>query len=404
MSMVNKSNQITKFRQIFPNATMASEWDVRAQIRSTLRELGKKGPTLEWIKSHQDEKDPYETLSIRAQLNCDADHHAEAFNSRNPNASLPVAPIFSDACCQLDLQGKTITHDIKMKLQHARTQPMFELYLCHKNGWSMQDLEDVDWISHSRALNKNDSRRITFVKYLNDWLPLGKQVNRYGARYSCICASCNLNEVEDRDHFWNCPAAPRREWRQKCFRTMKECLQTLETAPPLQDLFLDSLRAMLHNESIQTVPVHPAVAHVAQAQAAIGWHQILKGRISKSWAAFQDQHLGTSKTKSKNGRTWATTVIDTFFKEWWKLWESRNQDRHGSDQASRAQALKAQALRDLQLFYDEFQGYELNEDHRWIFKRKIEERMMWRAAEILQWVQAWSKTLRKIYKTELNTG
>ena len=45
-------------------------------------------------------------------------------------------------------------------------------------------------------------------------------------------------------------------------------------------------------------------------------------------------------------------MINTLWGEWFKMWEDQNQDRHGSDAASRAQAQKKQALRELSQLYD----------------------------------------------------
>jgi hypothetical protein len=84
----------------------------------------------------------------------------------------------------------------------------------------------------------------------------------------------------------------------------------------------------LHNRSTNTLSADPSVQKVATAQELIGWHHILKGRFTKEWRFTQDKYLKENHihSKKKNRASWLTTVIDTLFKEWNKLWDLRNID------------------------------------------------------------------------------
>ena len=55
-SMVNKTNEISKFITMYPNSTMASEYDAVAKIRNAMRALGASQPEIAHIKGHQNEK------------------------------------------------------------------------------------------------------------------------------------------------------------------------------------------------------------------------------------------------------------------------------------------------------------------------------------------------------------
>jgi hypothetical protein len=257
-------------------------------------------------------------------------------------------------------------------------------------------------MAHGRGLARNNKHRVTLVKYLHDVLPIGEQVHRYHPRYSDKCPSCDTQATEDRDHFWHCPAQSRLKWKQKCIRTMRDRLTELKTAPPLQELFLDQLRCILYNTN-NSATAHPDVQHIANAQDAIGWRQLLKGRFSKSWAAFQTAYMGTRATAKDNGSSWITAIIDTLFKEWWLLWEMRNQDRHGKDRAAQTQASTAQALRDLQLFYETHQ-HDTPPKHKWLFDTPITDRMHWRTNDIQQWLNTWAPVLQESYTTALETA
>jgi hypothetical protein len=56
---------------------------------------------------------------------------------------------------------------------------MLKLKYC----WSDEEIDDINWAAHGRALRRHDKRRETMVKYLNDILPLGHRVNMYDPKY-----------------------------------------------------------------------------------------------------------------------------------------------------------------------------------------------------------------------------
>jgi hypothetical protein len=94
---------------------MESEWDVLAGIRNTLEALPLTShPNFEHIKGHQDEKIPFEKLSLSAQLNCKAaDAYADQYLQDHQDIQHSRAPMFPTAGCQLHLAHGTTTHDIK---------------------------------------------------------------------------------------------------------------------------------------------------------------------------------------------------------------------------------------------------------------------------------------------------
>ena len=55
---------------MYPNSTMVPEYNVLAEIRTAMRQLGMSEPELDHIKGHQDEKKPWNELTHLAQMNC----------------------------------------------------------------------------------------------------------------------------------------------------------------------------------------------------------------------------------------------------------------------------------------------------------------------------------------------
>ena len=142
---------------------------------------------------------------------------------------------------------------------------------------------------------------------------------------------------------------------------------------------------------------------MAESQAAIGWHQILKGRFSKLWASTQDRYLGSRATVKADGSKWVTRIIESIFIEWLKLWKLRNEDRHGRDVESRRQAETRQTVRELEQFYDAHKD-TVTVRLQWLFEEPIEVRREKNIGIIIQWLNTWKPIVEKSYNTALTTG
>jgi len=400
---VKKIREIIKYKSIYPNSTMESDWDILAEIRSSMLELSaKQYPTIRHIKGHQDAHRPFKDLSLPAQLNCKADALAEEYLHENPDIDHSRAPLMPSTGCQLVLSKGTTTRKIKQELKHARAAPRLKAYMCEKHAWSDEEFYDIDWQMHGRGIKKLEKHRKTLVQYLHDWTPTGKQAHRYDPKYPASCPSCTA-PVETREHLWQCPAQSREKWRQEFYSTMVKTLTELDTAPPIQELMLEAFKALLEQRDTATIPVDPSVADIAAAQTEIGWHQIRKGRFSKSWREAQTRYLGSRATKHNNGETWMTKIIAAILREWLRMWALRNEDRHGRDYNTRRQAEERQAIRELQQFYETNDGRVVPR-LQWLFDIPLEERSEWTVGNIRIWLNAWKPVIDKSYTTDLETG
>ena len=141
-AMVRRANEAKPVFNEHPNSTMDSEWDLLAEIWVTMRQLEDK--TLSWIKGHQDDKQPYEKLSLPAQLNVDADKIADQYIQQNPDHAFHQVPLLPTSGIQLHLPVGTVTHKLKRELRLARTEPPLRAHLCERFGWSGETFEDTD--------------------------------------------------------------------------------------------------------------------------------------------------------------------------------------------------------------------------------------------------------------------
>ena len=84
-SLVNTIKKIqNQARPMFPNDTLASDWDIVNEIIILCKNLE---PSIAWIKGHQDDERPVEKLPLPAQLNCEADALADKAHEFPQNSS-----------------------------------------------------------------------------------------------------------------------------------------------------------------------------------------------------------------------------------------------------------------------------------------------------------------------------
>ena len=83
--LVTTSTMISSYKHIYPNLTVDSKWDAIAQINDILKQLTPQQPRILHVLGHQDERNPYEELSLPAQLNCDANNLASKYLVAHPH-------------------------------------------------------------------------------------------------------------------------------------------------------------------------------------------------------------------------------------------------------------------------------------------------------------------------------
>ena len=184
---------------------------------------------------------------------------------------------------------------------------------------------------------------------------------------------------------------------------MLQELNKLDTSPQLQTLYLDALDALLYDKPLDSIPIDPAVADVAEAQFQIGWNQILYGRFALQWHEHHNKYLGNKADRKNNGTTWMTSVIETWLREWLKLWKLRNEDRHGRDQATERQAQERQTIREVTQFYENHAD-KVKPELQWLFRTPLQEKIQGNISNLRIWISTWLPIVEKSYTTALNTG
>lgn len=170
--------------------------------------------------------------------------------------------------------------------------------------------------------------------------------------------------LENRDHIIRCPHPTRNKWRHKLLTAINENCIADFTYPPLRILLEETLRAWMYfNEAtgeeftIQDCLYPQELRLLIRQRNNIGWRQLFQGRFSVEWSRLQSDYYFRTRDERPGqnhkfaGDGWQVRIITLLWKHWRELWKQRNQDVHGHDAASIAQAEQREVKQRLEQIY-----------------------------------------------------
>jgi hypothetical protein len=147
---------------------------------------------------------------------------------------------------QLHIPEGTLTYKLPRTIRNQRTEPPLLAKMMKDNpAWSVDTVRTIDLQVHGRAVNRHEPRMNTVVKYLHDLLSVGENVNRYDAKYTHQCVSCQQDN-ETMKHLLMCPAQSRKEWRCPFMTHIRKHLAATETNLELMTIALDGIQTVLN--------------------------------------------------------------------------------------------------------------------------------------------------------------
>ena len=90
-----------------------------------------------------------------------------------------------------------------------------------------------------------------------------------------------------------------------------------------------------------------------QNQNAIGWGQLYRGRWCREWARLHTAYTTAHHWQAEfcNGDNWVRTCGQFLLEQWIKLWNIRNNERHGADEKAKQAKLQATISQQLEYYY-----------------------------------------------------
>ena len=106
-------NEDTALFYKIDHLTLKPEWDLIAKLKPLLEDPAYLNWTFLWIEGHQDRKSTYNDLTLKAQLNCDADQIAGNQQETAQQETPWQVSLTSECLVHLDIKGRTITSKYK---------------------------------------------------------------------------------------------------------------------------------------------------------------------------------------------------------------------------------------------------------------------------------------------------
>ena len=330
------------------------EWDLLVEIQDALQEMP--GVNLTYVKGHQDDRAPYERLSLMAQLNVDADRLAAKYHNAH-GARRPFVLMAPHTGAMLVTDDGTLTSKFQEELRYRSTGPGLEDYLRSKNSWSQSTFEAVNWVAHGKAMRARKMRRVHLTKYLHEALPTYHKLNKMdGGKRTCIgCGTCD----ETSDHILRCEALSRTTWRTKWWEKIDAFHLEHGTHPLLRHVFREAMQQWWQSatpDDVSSVLFPVEVRRLIQQQNAIGWRHIFRGRFASEWQRIQNDYYFRHKRKTtykRTGEIWQKAFVLVIWDLWFELWTLRNGEIHGTTSQTRLGAERREIDRQLTELYAE---------------------------------------------------
>ena len=252
----------------------------------------------------------------------------------------------------LHLSSGTITTKYRSALCKAASTDTIQQYIQHKHKWTDTEFASINWVAHGHSVCRFYHKKQFIVKFVHEWLPLGRLTSKYKQHHLSKCPLCS-HEIEDGDHFLQCPEHP--QWKSDMLCALRHYFDQTPTRPFLGDLLITGLSKWLHNEPAIFPDFPPLYNSLIFRQTRIGWKQLFIGRFILEWSDLQQDYLVLQSITSKkySGTSWITGVTQIIWNHVYSNWEARNADLHGIDATIRERAQYTQAQWETEEIYSQ---------------------------------------------------
>ena len=222
LKFVNISKKHLNYNNLYTNTTLSAEYGIIEQIYLTNKTY-KIDVSFQHVYGHQDTKSRGE-MSMEATLNVVADKLAGDFQDQL-GAYRPITHMYTSSPAVLEINGMTITSNVKHQLINAYAEPKYMQYLQRENKWINKTVYSIAWKCLNLGLKRIDGE-VVLVKICNDLLPTVTILQKWKWQSHDSCCLCEQQET--RDHTIQCLAQSQIKWRIKTTATLQKNNETAE--------------------------------------------------------------------------------------------------------------------------------------------------------------------------------
>lgn len=201
-------------------------------------------------------------------------------------------------------------------------------FLTAEHGWTEEMFDDTGWDWLHKVLHgKPVMFRLWLSKQHSNFCATGKQMGRCGMSDDDRCPSC-WSPKERADHLCQCPSKSRTDLFLENVLELEQWLTTNDnTDPELCYWLMKYIRGRGSLRFSDLGELSEELATAAHSQDAIGWRNMMEGRISKHFYTIQRVHLATT-TSRLNGDDWMRGLITRLLHISHSQWLFRNFTLH----------------------------------------------------------------------------
>jgi hypothetical protein len=351
-------SNVSNLRDLIPKRKFANHDDLLSTMRAAHDVI--KHFHLHHVKSHQDDKVPFDELPFSAQLNVLCDKMATAQLKRQlvnaGESTHSQAPCPRHLPIEVSLNNQNISSHYISRLRDEISIRRHRYFLQEKYKWSDHTLSVIAWdafvVCGHRVTTSNAPNR---SKLVHNWLHLGVQRAKHSQDKSDTIRACPYCALpEDFVHLLSCTAPRALKFRYDAYEILRKALNT-----SAEDQFL--LRAVKQwtltptDDLVLTPGVsgsQSSIDRVLRTQSSIGWTNLFRGFLSVEWGsltATPDSSV-TIDDHTANVTHHLSVVIRALQDYSLAIWKSRNDVLHANDAGCQA-ILQADLHRQISLLY-----------------------------------------------------
>jgi hypothetical protein len=304
--------------------------DILRLLRSIRQELHLSASYIH-VKAHMDDKLRWEQLSLEQQLNCHCDTLAKSAVSRSlehEHHHTSIGQLLPKESVGLYIHNRKITSDPANELRYLLGKTEAKRFLIENQGWTETTFEDTgwDWL-HKVLASKPVMFRLWLSKQHSNFCATGMQTVRCGMSDDNRCPSC-WQSKERAEHLCRCPSKSRTDLFLDNVSELEQWLTSHDnTEPELGYWLVKYIRGRGSLQFAELGEFSDDLATAARSQDAIGWRNMMEGRVSKHFYRIQRRHLSTAESRL-NGDDWMKGLITRLLHISHSQWLFRNFTLH----------------------------------------------------------------------------
>jgi hypothetical protein len=344
---ITRTEEALRPQYFSPSRRLRIDYDIENEIRVCYEKMSGSKIAIEWVKGHQAEKRPYDTLSPEAKLNDKADDLAGKF-LRTLFLHPQTAELDHWPAQKVSVVGANgrLTGRLLDEVRRACHSEDLDAYWTKKFNWDAETVYSLDSKALAKAIQKlSDADRRRITKLRCGWLPVNTRVSKWMEFRNPECPCCDQDVPETVDHLLRC--ATTLDKRSLFISTLAQHLTD-------QGVHLACRRAILHGlrqwfAGAEAPPITAAdvlddsaaltaqaITLAVDAQNRIGWGPFLRGFIAREWACVPPAQVCHSTGPFMPARErafskvhWTISSIGLCFDFFFSVWTERNACVHG---------------------------------------------------------------------------